>query len=150
MGEGTGIWFGSVLRGDKELITIGARTHVQEHMVMHTDTGFPPTIGQGCRFGHKPMLHGCTIGDNSLIGMGATILNGARIGRNCLVGAGALITAGKIIEDNSVVIGAPAKTVRQLDEKGESLLRLVADDYVQNARRFAASLVASSSPSSVH
>jgi carbonic anhydrase/acetyltransferase-like protein (isoleucine patch superfamily) len=135
-----GIWFGVVARGDNEPITIGAGSNVQENSVLHTDMGFPLTIGAGCTIGHKAMLHGCTIGDNTLIGMGATVLNGARIGRNCLIGAGALITEGKVIPDNSLVIGSPGKVMRELDEAAIAKLTASAEGYVRNARRFAAGL----------
>ena len=140
VGVDVGIWFGSVLRGDNEPITIGAGSNVQENCVFHTDMGFPLTIGAGCTIGHKAMLHGCTIGDNSLIGMGATVLNGARIGRNCLVGAGALVTEGKEIPDGSLVIGTPAKLVRQLDDDAIVMLEWSAMHYVENVKRFAAEL----------
>ncbi|MDP2782822.1 gamma carbonic anhydrase family protein [Devosia sp.] len=136
-----GIWFGVVARGDNEAITIGARSNVQENTVLHTDMGFPLTIGEGCTIGHKAMLHGCTIGDNTLIGMGATVLNGAKIGKDCLIGAGALITEGKEIPDGSLVVGAPGKVIRDLDEAAIAGLRKSADGYVRNARRFAAGLV---------
>ncbi|GHA20762.1 gamma carbonic anhydrase family protein [Devosia pacifica] len=140
VGPEVGIWFGVVARGDNEPITIGARSNVQENVVLHTDMGFPLTIGQGCTIGHKAMLHGCVIGDNTLIGMGATILNGAKIGRNCLIGAGALVTEGKTIPDNSLVIGAPGKVARELDAEAVAGLRKSADGYVENARRFARGL----------
>jgi carbonic anhydrase/acetyltransferase-like protein (isoleucine patch superfamily) len=133
--EDTSVWFGCTLRGDNELIRVGRGSNVQENTVCHTDMGFPLTIGQGCTIGHKAMLHGCTIGDNSLIGMGATVLNGARIGRNCLIGAGALITEGKEIPDNSLVMGAPGKVIRTLDEAAIESLRLSALNYQKNARR---------------
>ncbi|UJW84708.1 gamma carbonic anhydrase family protein [Devosia sp. SL43] len=136
-----GIWFGVVARGDNEPITIGARTNVQENTVLHTDMGFPLSIGEGCTIGHKAMLHGCTIGNNTLVGMGATVLNGARIGNDCLIGAGALITEGKVIPDGSLVVGAPGKVIRELDEAAIAGLRRSADGYVRNARRFAAGLV---------
>lgn len=132
-----GIWFGVVARGDNEAITIGARTNVQENTVLHTDMGYPLSIGEGCTIGHKAMLHGCTIGSNTLIGMGATVLNGAIIGDNCLIGAGALITEGKAIPDGSLVIGSPGKVVRELDADAIDGLRRSADGYVRNARRFA-------------
>ena len=106
------IWFGAVLRGDNELIHICEGSNVQDGCVLHTDMGFPMTVEPGCTIGHSAILHGCTIGENSLIGMGATVLNGARIGRNCLVGANALIAEGKIIPDNSLVLGAPGRVVR--------------------------------------
>ena len=140
MGEDVGIWFGAVLRGDNEPIVIGSRTNIQENCVLHTDMGYPLTIGAGCTIGHKAMLHGCTIGENSLIGMGATVLNGAVIGRNCLVGAGALVTEGKTIPDNSLVVGAPARVARFIDRAGEDMLRLSAAHYIENARRFARDL----------
>jgi carbonic anhydrase/acetyltransferase-like protein (isoleucine patch superfamily) len=137
---GVGIWFGVVARGDNEPITIGARSNVQENVVLHTDMGFPLTVGEGCTIGHKAMLHGCTIGDNTLIGMGATVLNGARIGSNCLIGAGALITEGKEIPDGSLVVGAPGKIIRELDAAAIAGLTRSAEGYVRNARRFAAGL----------
>ena len=140
LGPDTGIWFGCVLRGDNERITIGARTNVQEHCVMHTDMGFPLTIGEGCTIGHRAMLHGCTIGDNSLIGIGAIVLNGAKIGNNCLVGAGALVTEGKEFPDGSLIVGAPARAVRALDENAVEKLRWSAGHYVENAHRFAKGL----------
>ncbi len=130
------VWFGCTLRGDNETITIGAGSNVQENTVMHTDLGFPLTIGAGCTIGHKAMLHGCIIGDNSLIGMGATVLNGARIGRNCLIGAGALITEGKEIPDGSLVMGAPGRVIRQMDAAAIDGLRQSALHYQQNMRRF--------------
>ncbi|UWR23941.1 gamma carbonic anhydrase family protein [Sulfitobacter sp. S190] len=134
------VWFGSTLRGDNELIDVGAGTNVQENCVFHTDIGFALTIGVNCTIGHKVMLHGCTIGDNSLIGMGATVLNGAVIGRNCLIGAGALITEGKKIPDGSLVMGVPGKVVRDLDEQAIKGLELSALHYQENARRFAETL----------
>lgn len=136
LGAEAGIWFGVVLRGDNEPIVIGRRTNVQEHVVMHTDAGYPLRIGEGCTIGHRAMLHGCTIGDNSLIGIGAIVLNGARIGRNCLVGAGALVTEGKTFPDGSLIVGSPARVLRPLDEEGIGMLRRSADHYVENARRF--------------
>ncbi len=140
LGEDVGIWFGAVLRGDNELIRIGARSNIQEGAVLHVDPGFPVTIGEGCTIGHRAIVHGCTIGDNSLIGMGATILNGARIGRNCLVGANALVTEGKVFEDGSLIVGAPAKAVRMLDEAAINGLTLSAAHYVKNWQRFARGL----------
>ena len=134
------VWFGAVARGDNEWIEVGHGSNVQENVVMHTDMGFPLTIGAGCTIGHKAMLHGCTIGDNSLIGMGATVLNGAVIGRNCLIGAGALITEGKTIPDGSLVMGAPGKVVRQLDQAAIARLEASALHYAENADRFAAGL----------
>jgi carbonic anhydrase/acetyltransferase-like protein (isoleucine patch superfamily) len=140
VGANAGIWFGAIIRGDNEPIVIGADTNVQEHTVMHTDIGFPLTVGVGCTIGHRAMLHGCTIGDNSLIGMGAIVLNGARIGRNSLVGAGALVTEGKEFPDNSLIVGAPAKAVRILDEAAVARLRASAAHYVANGQRFRAGL----------
>ena len=140
VGANVGIWFGVVIRGDNEPIAIGADSNVQEHTVMHTDPGFPLTIGTGCTIGHKATLHGCTIGDNSLIGMGAIVLNGARIGRNSLVGAGALVTEGKEFPDNSLIVGAPARAVRVLDDASIAKLRASAAHYVANAHRFKAGL----------
>lgn len=134
------IWFGATLRGDNEEIRVGRGSNVQENCVLHTDMGFPLVIGADCTIGHKAMLHGCVIGEGSLIGMGATVLNGARIGKGCLIGAGALITEGKEIPDGSLVMGAPGKVVRQLDEAGLARLRASAAGYRANARRFAAGL----------
>ncbi len=135
-----GIWFGVVIRGDNEAITIGADANVQEHVMMHTDAGFPLTVGRGCTIGHRAILHGCTIGDNSLIGMGAIVLNGAKIGENSLVGAGALVTEGKEFPAGSLIVGAPAKAVRSLDGAAIAMLRRSAAHYVANAKRFAKGL----------
>ena len=134
--EGASVWFGATLRGDNEPIVIGAGTNVQENCVMHTDMGYPLTIGPGCTIGHKVMLHGCTLGTNTLIGMGATILNGARIGDNCLIGAGALITEGKDIPDGSLVMGAPGRVVRQLSAEAIEGMKASALHYQVNMRRF--------------
>ncbi|MEO0750308.1 MAG: gamma carbonic anhydrase family protein [Pseudomonadota bacterium] len=134
--DSASVWFCATLRGDNELITVGAGTNIQENCVLHTDMGFPLSIGAGCTIGHKVMLHGCTIGANSLIGMGATVLNGAKIGDNCLIGAGALITEGKEIPDGSLVMGVPGKVVRQLDEPTINGLMLSALGYQKNMRRF--------------
>ncbi len=134
------VWFGSTLRGDNEEIRVGAGSNVQENCVLHTDIGFPLTIGAGCTIGHKAMLHGCIIGENSLIGMGATVLNGAVIGRNCLIGAGALIPEGKVIPDGSLVMGMPGKVVRELSDEAIEGLRTSAKSYQANAQRFAADL----------
>jgi carbonic anhydrase/acetyltransferase-like protein (isoleucine patch superfamily) len=140
LGEDVGIWFGATLRGDNELIVIGAGSNIQEGCVLHTDPGAPLTVGTGCTIGHKAILHGCTIGDNSLVGMGATILNRARIGANCLVGAGALVTEGKTFPDNSLIVGAPAKAIRVLDDEAIADLRRSAQHYVENWKRFSAGL----------
>ncbi len=134
------IWFGATLRGDNEEIRVGTGSNVQENCVLHTDMGFPLTIGADCTIGHKAMLHGCTIGEGSLIGMGATILNGARIGRGCLIGAGALITEGKEIPDGSLVMGAPGRVVRMLDAEAQERLLKSAEGYQRNAARFRAGL----------
>jgi len=136
IGIDVGIWFGAVLRGDNEPITIGDETNVQEHVVMHTDMGFPLVVGRGCTVGHRAILHGCTVGDHSLIGMGATVLNGARIGEHCLVGAGALVTEGREFPDRSLIIGSPARAVRELDDGALARMRATAAHYVENARRF--------------
>ncbi len=136
LGSGSSIWFGSTLRGDNEVITIGAGANVQENTVMHTDMGYPLTIGAGCTIGHKAMLHGCILGDNTLIGMGATVLNGARIGKNCLIGAGALITESKEIPDGALVMGAPGRVVRELDETAIAGLRKSARHYQERMRLF--------------
>jgi len=133
---GSSVWFGATLRGDNELIFVGAGSNIQENCVLHTDPGFALTIGKNCTIGHKAMLHGCTIGSNSLIGMGATVLNGARIGKNCLIGAGALITEGKVIPDGSLVMGAPGKVVRELDQTAIQALTASALHYQENMRRF--------------
>ena len=144
LNTGASVWFGATLRGDNEGIDIGAGSNVQENSVLHTDIGFPLTIGRNCTIGHKAILHGCTIGDQSLIGMGAIVLNGAQIGRNCLIGAGALITEGKIIPDNSLVVGAPGKVVRSLTEAEIEGLLASATGYQTNMRRFAKGLKATS------
>ena len=134
------VWFGAVLRGDNEWIELGERSQIQDNSTLHTDPGFPLVIGSNCVIGHKVVLHGCTIGDNSLIGMGAILLNGARIGANCLVGAGALITEGKEFPDNSVILGAPAKAVRDTDEKARAMIARAAGVYVKRWKQYAAGL----------
>ena len=140
LAEDVGIWFGAVLRGDNEAVTVGRRSNIQEGVTVHTDMGFPATVGEGCTVGHQAIIHGCTIGDNSLIGMGATVLNGAVIGRNSLVGANALVTEGKTFPDNSLIVGTPARAVRTLDEATVEGLRRSADNYVGNWQRFARDL----------
>ncbi len=140
LGEDVGIWFGAVLRGDHDPITIGARSNIQDGVMVHTDPGMGVSIGEGCTIGHHAIIHGCTIGSNALIGMGATILNGVRIGNNCLVGANALVTEGKTFPDNSLIVGSPARVVRTLDETAIAGLRLSADNYVRNWQRFARDL----------
>lgn len=134
------IWFGATLRGDNEEIRVGRGTNVQEASILHTDIGFPLVIGADCTIGHRAMLHGCTIGEGALIGMGATILNGAKIGKGCLIGASALVTEGKVIPDGSLVMGAPGKVVRLLDGPARERLLASAESYRANARRFMAGL----------
>lgn len=139
---GASVWFGVVARGDNEEIRIGAGSNVQENCVLHTDMGYPLTIAENCTIGHKAMLHGCRIGAGSLIGMGATVLNGATIGEGCLIGAAALVTEGKAIPDASLVMGAPGKVIRSLDDEGRARLIRSAEAYQANARRFRAGLAA--------
>lgn len=140
LGVDVGIWFGAVLRGDNEPIEVGERTNIQEGAMLHADPGFPLRIGSDCTIGHHAIVHGCSIGTNSLVGMGATLLNGTRIGNNCLVGARALVTEGKEFPDNSLIVGAPAKLVRTLDEETFADLRRSALNYVANWQRYAAGL----------
>lgn len=135
-----GVWFGVVMRGDNEWIEIGEGSNVQEGCVLHTDPGCPLQVGPGCTIGHRAILHGCIIGENSLIGMGATVLNKARIGRNCLVGANALVTEGKEFPDNSLIVGSPAKAIRTLDEAAIAGLRASAANYVARWKQFAAGM----------
>src|SRR5215468_4332266 len=134
------VWFGSVLRGDNEWIEIGERSQVQDNATLHTDPGFPMVIGANCVIGHNTILHGCTIGDNSLIGMGAILLNGAKIGAGSLVGAGALVTEGKSFPDKSLIMGSPARAVRPLDEKAHAMIAAGADVYVRRWQRYAKGL----------
>jgi carbonic anhydrase/acetyltransferase-like protein (isoleucine patch superfamily) len=134
------VWFGSVLRGDNEWIELGERSQVQDNATLHTDPGFPLTIGRDCVIGHNVILHGCTIGDNSLIGMGAIMLNGAKIGKNSLVGAGSVVTEGKAFADNSLIVGAPARVIRSLDEKAQTMIRNGADIYVRRWQQYAKGL----------
>lgn len=140
LGPDASVWFGCVLRGDTESMTIGEGSNIQDLTVMHADQGLPLTIGKHVTVGHKVMLHGCTIGDESLIGIGAIVLNGARIGKNCLVGAGSLVTEGKEFPDGSMIMGTPAKVVRQLTPQQIEGLRLSAQHYIDNARMFRATL----------
>ena len=140
LADDVGIWFGAVLRGDNEPIAVGARTNIQEGVMIHTDPSYPVTIGADCTIGHHAIVHGCTIGDNSLIGMGATILNGAKIGRNSLVGANALVTEGREFPDNSLIVGSPAKAIRPLDEEAVARLKDSALRYVENWKRFSRDL----------
>jgi carbonic anhydrase/acetyltransferase-like protein (isoleucine patch superfamily) len=134
------VWFGSVLRGDNEWIEVGERSQIQDNATLHTDPGFPIVIGADCVIGHNVILHGCRVADNSLIGMGAILLNGARIGRNSLVGAGALVTEGKEFPDHSLIVGAPARVVRTLDEKAAQMIAQAADIYVKRWQRYAKGL----------
>jgi carbonic anhydrase/acetyltransferase-like protein (isoleucine patch superfamily) len=134
------VWWGAVVRGDNEWIEIGERSQIQDNATLHVDPGFPLTIGCGCVIGHSVVLHGCTIGDNSLIGMGALVMNGARIGTNCIVGAGAVVTEGKTFPDSSLVVGAPARVVRTLDEKAAAMIAAGADVYVRRWKHYAATL----------
>lgn len=131
------VWFGAVLRGDNEWIEIGERSNVQDNCMLHTDIGFPLVVGPDCTVGHLAILHGCTIGAGSLVGMGATILNGARIGRQCLIGANALVPEGREIPDGTLAVGSPAKVVRELKPEEREQLKLSALGYAANARRFA-------------
>lgn len=140
LGPDASVWFGCVLRGDTESMTIGEGSNIQDLTVMHADHGLPLTIGKHVTVGHKVMLHGCTIGDESLIGIGAIVLNGARIGKNCLVGAGSLVTEGKEFPDGSMIMGTPAKVVRELTPEQIEGLRLSAQHYIDNARMFRATL----------
>ena len=134
------VWFGAVLRGDNDPIVVGENSNIQDGSVLHTDSGSPLTIGRNVTVGHQAMLHGCTVGDNTLIGIKATVLNGARIGRNCLIGAHALIPEGKEIPDGSLVMGAPGKVVRELDARAVQMLEASALHYVENWRRYARGL----------
>lgn len=140
--ENSSVWFNSVLRGDNERITIGAESNVQDGSILHTDMGFPLTLGRGVTIGHKVMLHGCSIGDFSLIGINAVILNGAKIGKYCVIGANALITEGKVIPDHSVVMGSPGKVIKDVTEAQQTLLNASAQHYVANAQRYLRDLTA--------
>ncbi len=134
------VWWGAVLRGDNEWIELGERSQIQDNSTLHTDPGFPLTIGTGCVIGHNVVLHGCSIGDNSLVGMGTILLNGARIGKNCLVGAGALITEGRECPDNSMIMGVPARRVRDVDDEVIQGIAFGADIYVKRHRQYAKGL----------
>ena len=140
LAEDASVWFGVILRGDSDLLRIGRGSNVQDGSVIHADPGFPVTLGENVSVGHQVMLHGCTVGDGSLIGIQAVVLNGAKIGRNCLVGAGSLVTEGKEFPDGSLIMGSPAKVVRQLTPEQIAGLQRTAEHYVQNARRFKAGL----------
>ncbi|HDZ56038.1 MAG TPA: gamma carbonic anhydrase family protein [Pseudomonas xinjiangensis] len=133
---GASVWFGAVLRGDMELILIGEHSNVQDGAVMHTDSGFPLTLGKGVTVGHNAMLHGCTVDDYSLIGINVVVLNGAKIGKHCIIGANALVPEGKVIPDGSLVMGSPCKVVRELTEQQKKMLEASAAHYVHNAQRY--------------
>jgi carbonic anhydrase/acetyltransferase-like protein (isoleucine patch superfamily) len=134
------VWYGSVLRGDNEWIEVGEGSNIQEGCTLHTDMGFPLTVGAQCTIGHNVVLHGCSIAQNTLVGMGAIVLNGARIGRNCLVGAGALITEGKEFPDNSLIVGGPAKAIRTLDADAIGRITWAAEVYVERWQQYAKGL----------
>ena len=140
LAEDTSVWFGAVLRGDTSTITVGKGSNIQDNSVLHADIGMPLVIGEGVTVGHQVMLHGCTIGNNSLIGIGAIVLNNVKIGNNCLVGAGALVTEGKEFADGSMIIGSPAKAVRMLSPEQIEGLKMSARHYVNNANRYKAGL----------
>lgn len=133
---GANVWFGAVIRGDVERITVGEHSNVQDGAVMHADSGVPLTLGKGITVGHNAMLHGCTVGDYSLIGINAVVLNGAKIGKHCIIGANSLIPEGKEIPDGSLVMGSPGKVVKTLNDQQKKMLELSAAHYVQNAKRF--------------
>ena len=136
LGENASVWFGVVIRGDNDTIRIGRNTNVQDLSVLHSDAGVPLTLGDNVSVGHQVMLHGCTIGDGSLIGIQAVVLNNAKIGRNCIVGAGSVVTEGKEFPDNSLIFGSPAKLVRTLDDKGLAMTAYIARHYVENGERY--------------
>ena len=141
MADHSSVWFGAVIRGDNDLIEIGARTNIQDNSVLHTDPGIPLIIGDGVIVGHRVMLHGCKIGENTLIGIGATILNGAVIGKNCIIGAHSLITEGKVIPDGSMVVGSPGRIIKSLTEQHFQMLQINSEVYVANAKRLNQNLV---------
>ena len=140
LAEGASVWFGAILRGDNEVMRIGKNSNIQDGSMLHADPGFPLTLGENVTIGHQVMLHGCTVGDGSLIGIKAVVLNGAKIGKNCLVAAGALVTEGKEFPDGSMIMGAPAKVVRPLTAEQVAGLARAARHYVDNAKRYAAGL----------
>ncbi len=142
LGEEVSVWFGAVLRGDNEPIEIGARTNIQDQCMVHTDPGFPAAVGEGCTIGHQAILHGCRIGSNTLIGMGAILLNGSIIGRNCIIGAGALIPENKEIPDNSLVVGSPGRVIRSVDENGARQVAGAATAYVSKWKRYRSGMAA--------
>jgi carbonic anhydrase/acetyltransferase-like protein (isoleucine patch superfamily) len=138
--EDVSIWFGAVLRGDNEPITLGAGTNIQDHCMIHTDPRFPCTVGPGCTVGHRAILHGCTLGANTLVGMGAIVLNGAKVGDNCLIGAGALVSEGREIPDNSLVLGMPGKVVREVSADQIEMIKRGVASYAAKWKRFASGL----------
>lgn len=140
LAEDSSVWFGVVIRGDTEVIKVGKGSNIQDGTVMHADHGKPMTVGENVTVGHKAMLHGCTIGDGSLIGIGAVVLNGAKIGKGCIVGAGSLVTEGKEFPDGSMIMGSPAKVVRELTDAQKQALQMSALHYIENARRFKSGL----------
>jgi carbonic anhydrase/acetyltransferase-like protein (isoleucine patch superfamily) len=140
MKKDTSVWFGAVLRGDNEWIELGERSQIQDNATLHTDPGFPMVIGSNCVIGHNVILHGCTIGDNSLVGMGAIMLNGSKIGKNCLVGAGAVVTEGKTFPDNSLIVGSPARAIRTIDDKLTAMIARGAEVYVTRSKQYAKGL----------
>ncbi len=140
LAEGSSVWFGVVARGDTDTITVGKGSNIQDNSVLHADEGIPLVIGDHVTVGHQVMLHGCTIGDGSLIGIQSVVLNGAKIGKNCLVGAGSLVTEGKEFPDGCMILGSPAKAVRQLSEAQIEGLKMSAPHYMDNARRYKAGL----------
>ena len=140
MKEGTSVWFGTTIRGDNETVTIMDGTNIQENTILHTDLGFPIEIGKNCTIGHKAMLHGCIIGDNSLIGIGAVILNKANIGKNCIIGAKALITENKVIPDNSLVVGSPGKIIREVTEEEKKAVFENTKHYQDNWKKYSKSI----------
>lgn len=137
---GASVWFGAVLRGDNEWIEVGERTNIQDNCTLHTDPGFPLTVGDGCTVGHNAILHGCTIGDNTLIGMGAILLNGAKVGSNCVVGAGALVREEMVVPDNTLVVGSPARKVRENDDATVGLIKKSAEIYFKRWRAYVSDL----------
>ena len=140
LAAGVSIWFGAILRAEDEWITVGEGSNIQDGCVIHVDPGFPTTIGRNCTIGHRAVIHGCVIGDNTLVGMSATLMNGARVGANCLIGAGCLVTEGKVIPDGSLVMGAPCKVVRHLEPSEIEWLPRTAERYVARQQRYARGL----------
>lgn len=137
---GASVWFGAVLRGDNEWIEIGERSNVQDNCTLHTDPGYPLVVGVGCTVGHNAILHGCSIGNNTLIGMGAIVMNGAQVGANCIVGAGAVIVENKTIPDNSLVVGSPARKIRDVDDATARLIEKAAEIYFDRGQDYAVNL----------